>query len=258
MSEDQRLVFITVVRDFDFYDRFFINNGNVNVHTLVPIDNRADNLYITTQYNRFLETYDYDNDAWFVFCHEDFELKEDIAPILSSLDKEAIYGPVGCRLYVSKKTLFGERVKSLYLGQIECSAKDGSGVFSEGQKISNPERVDTVDCACLIVHSSLVHEEGLRFDESLSFDLYAEDFCIRALREYNIFTYAVQLACRHWSKGVFSERFYKQLIRLNKKYKDASYAGTCAVIGKQPAPFKSWRRMTLNRLKLFFTKLKKK
>lgn len=53
MSEDQRLVFITVVRDFDFYDRFFINNGNVNVHTLVPIDNRADNLYITTQYNRF-------------------------------------------------------------------------------------------------------------------------------------------------------------------------------------------------------------
>lgn len=68
MSEDQRLVFITVVRDFDFYDRFFINNGNVNVHTLVPIDNRADNLYITTQYNRFLETYDYDNAAWFVFA----------------------------------------------------------------------------------------------------------------------------------------------------------------------------------------------
>lgn len=256
MSEEQRLVFVSVVRDFDFYDRFFINNANVNGHTLVPIDNRADNLFITTQYNRFLDAYDYGGEAWFVFCHEDFELKEDIAPILSKLDKRALYGAVGCRLYVSKKTLFGERVKSLYLGQIECSAKDGSGVFLEGQRIDAPERVDTVDCACLIVHSSLVQQYALRFDESLSFDLYAEDFCIRARRECDIPTYAVQLNCRHWSKGYFSERFYKQLIRLNKKYKDATYAGTCAIIGKQPAPFKSWRRMTLNRLKLFFFKKK--
>lgn len=256
MSETPRIVYVTVVRDFGFYDRFFINNPNVNGHTLCPVDNRADNLFITNRYNQFLETYDYDNDAWFVFCHEDFEMKEDIAPILAHLDPGVIYGPIGCRLKVVKKTLFGERVKTLYLGQVVCSNKDGTDPFVEGQALEAPERVDTVDCMCLIVHSSLVHGTGLRFDEKLSYDLYAEDFSIHALREFSVFTAAVQLKCQHWSKGNFCERFYRQLIYLNRKYKDASYAGTCAVIGKQPMPFKSWRRMTLNRLKLLFQKKK--
>lgn len=256
MSRDQGLIFISVVRDFDFYDRFFTGNPYVNRHTLVPIDNRKDNLFIPLRYNAFLESYDYSEDAWFVFCHEDFELQEDIAPVLSELDKNAIYGPVGCRLYTAKETMFGKRMKSRYLGEITCSNKDGSDLFVEGRKIDKPERVDTVDCVCLIVHSSLVRQAGLRFGEELSFDLYAEDFCIQAARKCGIPTYAVQLACRHWSKGVFGERFYKQLIALNKKYKDATYAGTCAIIGKQPHPFKSWRRMTLNRLKLFFSKRK--
>lgn len=257
MSEtEQSLVFISVVRDFGFYDRFFTENPYVKKHTLVPIDNRTDNLFIPVRYNAFLESYDYAKDAWFVFCHEDFELQEDLAPVLAGLDRNALYGPVGCRLYTAKKTLFGERKKSLYLGQIVCSNKDGSDLFVEGKKIDAPERVDTVDCVCLIVHSSLVKKTGLRFCTDLSFDLYAEDFCIRAVREHGVATFAVQMACRHWSKGVFGERFYKQLIALNKKYKDATYAGTCAIIGKQPAPFKSWRRMTLNRLKLFFKKKK--
>lgn len=256
MSEEQRLIYVTVVRDFTFYDRFFINNPSVNEHTLYPIDNRADNLYITTRYNQFLDSYDYESEAWFIFCHEDFEVRKEIASLLSGLDKKTLYGPVGCRLVITKKTLFGNRTKSLYLGQVLCSDKDGANEFYEGQKIAAPERVDTVDCMCLIVHSSMVKETGLRFDENLSFDLYAEDFCIRAVREFDVPTYAVQLDCHHWSKGNFCERFYKQLIYLNKKYPDASYAGTCAVIGKQPAPFKSWRRRTMNRLKLLFAKKK--
>ena len=250
-----RIVFVSVVRDYAFYDRFFTNNPAVNRYVLNPIDNRSENLHITTRYNRFLDSYDFGKDAWFVFCHEDLEMKEDPALILEKLDKGALYGLAGRRLEYRKGWFGRPRVKSIGVGSLIHSDKNGDFAAVQGEPLPEPLKVDTVDCACLMVHSSLIEKTGLRFDESLSFDLYTEDFCIQAVRNFNIPTYAVDIRSQHWSKGSFSERFYKQLIRMNKKYKDGTYMATCAVIGKQLQPFKAWKRMTFLRLWLFFKNL---
>ena len=95
---------------------------------------------------------------------------------------------------------------------------------------------DTVDCQCLIVHSSLIQRHKLRFDENLTFDFYVEEFCINASERYDVKLKVIPLKCVHYSGGNITERFYNSVKYVQEKYKTISkcYASTVAhtVIGR--------------------------
>ena len=217
------MIFISVVRDFAMYDRLVRNNPNNAGAEFVAFDNNVENKTIPVRYNSFLNSYDYSKEAWFVFCHEDFQFLEPVAPKLESLDKGAIYGAFGAKL----------RVPGVGL-QID-SNKDGSDMSFRGLPVSGPTTVDTIDCACLIVHSSLIAKFGLRFDENLTYDLYTEDFGIAAKEEFGIDTKVLPIRTHHYSYGNVVQRFHDQLRYLNDKYADASkvyVTTTCYAIGR--------------------------
>lgn len=235
------LTFISVIRDFDLYSKFFTNNEFVNKYDLITFDNNKENLGISQRYNSFLSSFDHSNESWFVFCHEDFCLKEDIYNLLTSLDKNNIYGPIGTYIsenfeieYNKKKFLIPVRSKK---GQIIQKNKQGENSQLIGIKLQKPSLVDTADCQCLIIHSSLIQKYNLRFDENLTFDLYSEAFSIEAKEKYQINTFAIQVNCEHWSEGNIGERYYKGINYLNNKYPNSLYAGTCSLIGGKMIEF---------------------
>jgi hypothetical protein len=214
---------ISVVRDKAMYDNCITSNSCVNQYTLIAIDNTTENKGIPARYNNFLSVYDYAKPTWFVFCHEDFEFKEDIGALLSTSDPHYLYGPIGA---ITKVYL-----KLLYLwqpcGSIIESNKDGTNLHSIGAAVADRTPVETFDCACLIVHSDLVKTNNLRFDENLSFDLYIEDFCIVAHEKHRIRSLILNFDCRHWSGGKVTQRFYDQLSYLNKKHDETCYTSLC-------------------------------
>ena len=248
-----KIIFISVVRDFEMYDRlvrkneYNLNNGAEFVY----FDNREENIAVSERYNSFLEAYDYKRPAWFVFCHEDWEAKEALAPKLKGLNKKSLWGPVGVYSIVTN-----EKIYRFLKGSCEQSNKDGSGLMLlEGRKKG---KVDTVDCQCLIMHSSLVDKYALRFDSTLTFDLYVEDFCINAWEKYDIFTRIVPIKCRHWSFGNITENFYKA-----EKYVASKYVGiySSTVVPKplgevKERKFVYFRKFFLNHPEKYFIFLK--
>ena len=210
------MIIITVVRNFDMYNRLVRGNPFNQGADFVCFDNNMENQGLPQRYNSFLESYDYNHENWFVFCHEDWEIQEEWQPKIDDLDPKNIYAPIGC---VYDRKLCGEAVR----GEIKNSEKSGDRQCKLGVKIQAPAEIGTPDCQCLIVHSSLVEKYRLRFDEHLTFDLYAEDFCIWAREKYNISAYVLQLACQHYSYGSVLPRFYEQLNYLKQKYKNARH-----------------------------------
>ncbi|MBO5997844.1 MAG: hypothetical protein J6P93_04900 [Alphaproteobacteria bacterium] len=223
---------ISVVRDFDTYNRLVKGNPFYSARTnFVAFDNRVENQGISKRYNSFLDNYDYSKSDWFLFCHEDWELKEPLEDRLTNLDKKCLYGPIG-KIADRKIDKY-----SGFVGMIEESKRDGSRLSFVGLDGCNLERAATFDCQCLIVHSSLVKEHHLRFDENLIFDLYVEDFCMNARERFGIPSLILQMYCHHWSPGNISEqKFLDKYAYLIEKYEPTKewYSTTCCniVIGK--------------------------
>lgn len=213
------------------YNRCIAHNPYTNVHTLYALDNRTANEYISIQYNRFLDAYDYTRPAWFIFCHEDFEMLEAPATLLKNADQKSLYGPIGA----STKIIAGCLFKWQLLGAIYEAGKDGSNGQQIGRAVPFNTPVETFDCQCLIVHSSLICDTGLRFDTQLSFDLYVEDFCIQAKECHAISSIILPIKSRHWSHGQVGKRYYHQEKYLNAKYQNCCYTGTSSYsIGSPP------------------------
>ena len=210
---------ISVVRHFDMYQKLVEGNPFYGKNAcFTAYDNLHENLTIPQRYNAFLNGYDYTKPDWFVFCHEDWELKEALPPVLEKLDKGALYGPIGVAF--DDKMLDEDRI----IGQVIQSDKQGNNAKRHGRQIESPQEVGCFDCQCLIVHSSLVQKYHLRFDEKLSFDLYAEDFCINARESFGIASKALPLACQHFSTGQITDRFWRLLAYVQKKYKKAQHS----------------------------------
>lgn len=199
------------------YDRLVKNNPYIEKAAFVAFDNNKENLGISARYNSFLDNYDYGQEAWFVFCHEDWEVKEDLAERLKDLDKSCLYGPIGSPF--AKQVLWSVATQGL----IEESDKDGKNLRTAGHYNNKLQEVGTFDCQCLIVHSSLIQKYHLRFDENLLFDLYVEDFCINARENYGVSSRVLQLMCHHWSGGIVGENFYEKLKYLRHKYQLSTY-----------------------------------
>lgn len=216
---------ISVVRDFCFYEKVVLHNPYYDSKAdFITIDNRVENLGIAQRYNQFLNSYDYCKEDWFIFCHEDWELKEDIYSKLENLDKDCLYGPIG---KVAHTGIFKLQTN---IGQIENCNRDGSNLQIIGLSNYNLKRASTFDCQCLIVHSSLIQKYKLRFDENLFFDLYVEDFCINAREIWGVSSRILQLHCRHWSWGKLSDSFIKKYSYLQMKYSKSKeyYTSTCS------------------------------
>lgn len=227
-----KVIVFSVVRDFAMYERCVRGNPNCAECDFAPYDNRGANDYVSVGYNRLLEVRPAEEDAWYVFCHEDFELREPIASRLNGLDCEALWGPIGA----ATEPRLGVYWQWQLRGQVEECKKDGTGARKVGAPVPQGTEVDTFDCQCLIVHSTLVRRLNLRFDEHLSFDLYVEDFCIAAREAGDVRSRILPLSACHWSGGCVQQRYYEQEAYLNAKYPNACYTGTSSwtIGGKIP------------------------
>ncbi len=227
-SSDIRVVIVTVVRDRVLYNKYVLANKNHSGVSFVALDNTHKNLPITVRYNAFLDDYDYSNKAWFVFCHEDFEFLENPSLVLKNLSESALYGPIG-HIRVGALGFGMQRVR----GEVKITKKNEDVLKSWriGRYLRKPARVETFDCCCLMVHSSLVNKFTLRFDEKLEFDMYVEDFCAAANEHFKISSFAVQMDVCHHSDAVATERLWRHLPYLAKKYKKRCYTGTLTYFG---------------------------
>ena len=229
-----KAILISVYVDKRLYSSCINDNPHIKETpdcAVAGIDNTIDNQGIAKRYNQFLEGYDYTCPTWFVFCHSDWELREDIIPLLKKLDQNCLYGPVGAILYKKDDGFFVRE----YRGQ--CFEKKRDGTCERHQVCSMNHTgapVDTFDCQCLLVHSDLVCKHKLRFDEKLTFDLYVEDFCISAKRSHGIESKILNVQSCHWNQADTMEgreQYFAGLEYLNTKYPDAMYAGVVTLIG---------------------------
>ena len=222
-------VVISVVRDREMYAQCVENNQFWDGCELVALDNTVVNEHIGVKYNRFLNSFDYSKPAWLIFCHEDWQLKEDITPRLGNLDCSTLWGPIGART----RRRFWIYAQWQLQGLVEECRKDGSGLKNSGLPCEEGTEVDTFDCQCLIVHSSFIEKTGLRFDEKLSYDLYVEDFCIAANERFGVKSRILPLKCLHHSGGNLQPRYYEQEAYLSEKWAKGAYAATSSwLIGK--------------------------
>lgn len=217
---------ISVVRDFATYERCVRKNPHIPDGSIVMLDNRERNDFVGSCYNRFLDGYDYTRPAWFVFCHEDFEIQDDIVSVLAGADKHSVYGPIG----VVTRVRLGLFCQWWLQGLVSECDRTGNGEVLVGRSVPRDTPVETLDCQCLIVHSSFVQKTGIRFDENLSFDLYVEDFCIQAKENYAAITRILPLKCRHWSHGNVQKRYFEQEAYLKRKWPGVCYTGTSSHI----------------------------
>lgn len=238
-SDIKDVVIFSVVRDLDMFHRCVSANPNNKDCAIYFFDNRDVNERVPVVYNRFLDAYDYSTASWFVLCHEDFEFLEPIGEILDDIDTDSIYGPIGGRLTPKFQWLLGGLWRSELKGEIIESAKDGSGLKRVGDCSPTGTVVDAVDCQCIVVHSDLVRRCHLRFDENLSFDLYAEDFCFGAYVNHMILTRILAIKCHHHSQGRLLPRFFSQKEYLDSKYYSAEFQGVVGyTIGGGRTPFR--------------------
>ena len=218
---------ISVSKEPVLYGSCIANNPYARSLEHVAIDNRKRNDPIPVCYNCFLDGYDYSREAWFIFCHEDFELREDISPLLERLDHLSLHGVVGA----AKRGLAGFAMQVIYGNMVGCR-RDGKGEeWCVGKHIEKTTEVETFDCCCMMVHSSLIAKYGLRFDEHLLFDMYVEDFCASVKVKYGIRSYVHPVKCCHHSGSLATERLYRHLPYLKKKYPHNCFVGTLVYFG---------------------------
>ncbi len=201
---------------------FFDGNPNLRGMDVELIDNRARSAGLPCLYNEIIERH-LDEDAWLFFVHEDFEVQGAFIDT-TRLATDAIYGTCGVRLK--------DRAVPIAFGRHKCSNKDGSDVVEVGLVIETPTWVETLDCQSILLHTSLLRDRPrLRFDETLTFDLYAEDLCILAQESFGIAVLVVPMQFQHYSKGKVSHRYWKGLRHLAAKYPTVGVPGPCSFIG---------------------------
>ena len=229
------------------YSRCISGNHCLDGCDLVKFDNNVENITVPRRYNSFIDSLD-EEDCWVVFCHEDWKANEPLSPKVEKFNPDTLYGVVGT---VVKHSLFIDL--TLTMGYEHHSNKDGSDSrLFRGVRYEAP--VDTFDCQCIIVHTSLIKKYGLRFDERMEWDLYVEDFCAAAREKYGIMSRTFKLDCQHYSRGVILQRFWDCLDYEKEKFKDSPHrygvtVGKCTTFGgNQKRPIMHMHRPLLLKL----------
>lgn len=204
------------------FQSFFVMNPNLWPYRCAGLDNRGLNYGLPFLYNLIIEDA-INRDAWLFFVHEDFEIKGDLWHETSKLNPNAVYGTFGVKLEDKTPVGYGMHI---------CSNKDGSDAVRVGRAISRPQRVETLDCQSVLLHTSLLRRAPLlRFDEELTFDLYVEDLCMNAQFIHELPVFAFGLDFQHYSHGFITRRYREGLLYLGRKYPNIGVPGSCSFIG---------------------------
>ncbi|HNW25915.1 MAG TPA: hypothetical protein PKI94_03900, partial [Candidatus Gastranaerophilaceae bacterium] len=203
---------------------------------ITTFDNTVENIGISKRYNSYLEKLNKDDDFWIIFCHQDFGFEKNPYKKINSLNKKNIYGAIGTSFYYSpiraiKKFLMKKSdeyspFKRKFFGQIR-QGQGELGFKDFGEKIFFEKSVSTLDCCCMIVHSSLINKYNLRFDENLDWHMYVEDFCINASKNHKIKLKAAQFNCFHLGEGSLNEDFFNCAKYVKRKYSLKNLFTTC-------------------------------
>lgn len=206
-------------------DQFFTANSNLSEFDIHLIDNRERAAGLPLIYNEIIGRH-IEEDRWLFFVHEDFEVKGAFIDT-SHLAINGVYGTFGIRLMRNAPVPYGRHI---------CSNKDGSRRVEVGMGISRPTWVETLDCQSVLLHTRMLRANPfLRFDEALTFDLYAEEFCLNAQENHGIPILVVPMAYQHYSHGRVTERYWRGIAHLATKYPDAAYPAACSFIGGRAA-----------------------
>lgn len=231
--------FVCVSHKPEMVERYIGSNSNINTHPVTVYDNRVNNIGIPHRYNHFIDHAM--GDGWVVFLHHDMEFDEDPVPLLRQAPKDSIYGVIGVKVgqgrrfvHVGRRGKRGigvERGRHTHLnlwGRIKCD-KSISPTGAIGAHARGLPVVDTVDCCCVIVHSSLVRKHGLRFDPRFAWHFYSEDFSLNALTRHGIATRVLQVDCGHYGLADLDDEFHASRGDLLAKYAGTTFGSTCYV-----------------------------
>lgn len=201
--DSNRIRFVVVYNNRKVFERCFASSPYVLSKTVTSFYNE-NNEPLPVFFNKTVQEHLQEN-VWFVFCHQDFILKEDLAARLKEKDVEALYGPIG--LTFADPTLLGMVIQA-----------NGSPI---GMKLEEDTLVQTLDEMCLVAHSTLFRQ-GLAFDEKLKFHFYGADLCMQAYRlGFDVFT--MQLNCQHLSRtltgDLLSSEYLASLAIFREKWK---------------------------------------
>lgn len=223
----------------DIYDKYVGTNPHVDKALVTRYDNSVENVAIPVRYNHFIEHEM--GDGWVVFMHHDLSFDEPLAPKLAGLPRDAIYGVCGAVMTDGRRFVFlgrngrwrptvrrGRTTDVRVRGQIKCLEKLSPPGFM-GEYATDLPVVDTVDCCCVIVHSSLIRKHKLRFSPEFAWHFYSEDFSLNARREHGIATKVLQIECGHYGEGNLTPEFQQSKWMLVDKYGNRSFASTCYV-----------------------------
>ena len=247
----EQITFISVVKDYNLYKKYVLQNKfiiSLKNSNLISYDNRDENIPIPKRYNDFIKSYDYSTPSWFIFCHSDWEIIDDINKKIPNLDKSVIYGIAGVRLI--KK---GTKIGPLLLGEYYEQSRDGKKFKVVSELTGKDTEVDSIDCQVIMCHSSLINKYKLKFDENLSWDLYAEDFSISAYTKFKIKTKVISLKGIHHSDAGFKNlplSYANALTYLNKKYSKDIFGGCCSLIGGGSYDYLSMKEFIFSKIRL--------
>ncbi|MDR2801461.1 MAG: class I SAM-dependent methyltransferase, partial [Desulfovibrio sp.] len=158
------------------------------------------------------------DEAWFVFCHSDWEVKENIVHLLETIDKNCFYGNIGCKFEE-----LDDEIAIACFGYVEEESRDGKNysIITSYNNITGTV-VDIIDAMCLIVHSSLVEKYNLQFDNKFIFDFVVEDFVANGRFIYNIDTRILSIkSCHHsWITNLNDARvsIHEHFLYFQEKY----------------------------------------
>lgn len=227
----------------EIFDFALNNNQSLNECDILSFDNTTENISITKRYNTFIKENILNNTSdkekeeegfWCIFIHQDFGFLDSPDLLLKNADKNNIYGAVGVKIL--KGIFFGKKPVENKLG-FKTELKLTFGRILQGNNDKNFKKhgrsaifkptVETTDCCCVIMHSSLIKKYGILFDENLEFHMYAEELCYRAKKDYNIKTKILPFKCFHMGKGLLNEAFYESAEYLKKKFNIKRVPSTC-------------------------------
>lgn len=220
---------VCVVNNYDIFNSVVKNNENLKNCEIIDYDNTTENIPITKRYNDLIDNNINENsDFWVAFIHQDFGFRENLNSLLKKMDKKHIYGAVGATLH--KGLFIGKEGFKTSIALIWGRILQGNNDFNfkkYGLPIIVPITADAIDCCCIMMHSSLIAKHHLRFDENLSFHMYAEELCYRVKKEYKVKTKVIQTKCFHLGKGSLNEEFQKSAQYLKEKFKIKRIPSTC-------------------------------
>jgi hypothetical protein len=237
--ESSGLQLVTVSHRPSVFEEHLGSSTAALQHPIVKYNNTVENVPLPARYNTFIDTEM--TDGWVAFVHHDFCFDSDPLPILTTASRDNIYGVIGARLTRGGRSKWrrtsregsrlwkrGRSGTAHLLGRVKCEPV----VHPErvvGEPFDQPLLVDTVDCCCLIVHSSLIRRAGLRFDEDFAWHFYSEDFSLTARTAHGIETYVLPLEAGHYGISTGEADGFSETRRLLLAKHGSDFASTCYV-----------------------------